>query len=106
MNWGFKWENIRVLTDGRDHEWFPTKDNILSAMKWLVEDARADDSLVFFCELAIYIPDWSAYLFQTLVMVHRNAILTVMRQTDGMKVGGEDPKECLSLTVCRSHCSC
>lgn len=53
VKWGFKWDNIQVLADAikdRSNERSPTKDNILNAMNWLVEDARAHDSLVFFCE--------------------------------------------------------
>ncbi|CAE6412347.1 unnamed protein product [Rhizoctonia solani] len=45
---GFKKENIIKLTDdaiGSDR--LPTKANIVSAMRWLVEDAKADDSLFF-----------------------------------------------------------
>jgi len=47
-SWGFKSENIVVLTDDtRDARRLPTKANILSAMKWLVKDAKAHDSLFF-----------------------------------------------------------
>lgn len=102
--WGFKPEDIIVLTDN-NRGFSPTKATILWAMNWLVKDAKAGDSLFFFCERTSYIPDWSAYIFQTLVMVRRSAILTAMRPTDGMKVGGGDRKKCLSLTVRRSHCS-
>ena len=58
-NWDFQWEDIRVYTDDTwDSERLPTKANILGAMKWLVKDAEAGDSLFFFCERTIYIPDW------------------------------------------------
>ena len=53
VKWGFKFDDIRVLADGikgGHYERLPTKDNILEAMEWLVEGARAHDSLVFFCE--------------------------------------------------------
>ena len=73
-------------------------------MKWLVRDARADDSLFFHCEAAVHISDRSAYDFQSLVMANSSVILTVMRLTERMKVGGEDHQEYLPLTVCRSHC--
>jgi len=47
-SWGFKPENIVVLTDDtRDPKRLPTKANILGAMKWLVKDAKAHDSLFF-----------------------------------------------------------
>ena len=54
-NWGFKWENIIVLTDDRA-ERLPTRDNILKAIEWLVGGAKANDSLFFHCARAIYIP--------------------------------------------------
>jgi len=47
-NWGFGKENIVVLTDDtRDPRRLPTKANIMGAMKWLVKDAKAHDSLFF-----------------------------------------------------------
>lgn len=47
-NWNFKSEDIFVLTDDtRDARRLPTKANILGAMKWLVKDAKAHDSLFF-----------------------------------------------------------
>ena len=50
-NWGFKSEDILVLTDDtRDSKRLPTKANILGAMKWLVKGAKAHDSLFFHCE--------------------------------------------------------
>lgn len=50
-NWKFKPEDILVLTDDtKDPKRLPTKANILSAMKWLVKDAKAHDSLFFHCE--------------------------------------------------------
>ena len=47
-NWNFKSEDIKVLTDDNPMK-LPTKDNILNAMKWLVKDAKAHDSLFFHC---------------------------------------------------------
>jgi hypothetical protein len=56
-SWGFKPENIVVLTDDtRDPKRLPTKANILGAMKWLVKDAKAHDSLFFHCQRVIYTP--------------------------------------------------
>jgi len=50
-NWGFKQEDIVVLTDdSRDSKRLPTKANIMGAMKWLVKGAKAHDSLFFHCE--------------------------------------------------------
>jgi len=47
-SWGFKSENIIVLRDDtQDPRRLPTKANILGAMKWLVKDAKAQDSLFF-----------------------------------------------------------
>jgi len=47
-NWGFKREDIIILTDdARDPRQLPTKANILGAMKWLVKGAKAHDSLFF-----------------------------------------------------------
>ncbi|KAF9647631.1 hypothetical protein BDM02DRAFT_3156037 [Thelephora ganbajun] len=47
-NWNFKPEDIVVLTDDtQDPRRLPTKANMLSAMKWLVRDAKAHDSLFF-----------------------------------------------------------
>ncbi|KAH8801276.1 peptidase C14 [Flagelloscypha sp. PMI_526] len=43
---GFKRSDIFLLTDDSKHpENLPTRKNILSAFKWLVRDARANDSL-------------------------------------------------------------
>lgn len=50
-NWNFKREDIVVLTDDtHDPRRLPTRANILGAMKWLVKDAKAQDSLFFHCE--------------------------------------------------------
>lgn len=50
-NWNFKPEDIFVLTDDtRDVKRLPTKANMLGAMKWLVKDAKANDSLFFHCK--------------------------------------------------------
>ncbi|KAI0721801.1 caspase domain-containing protein [Fomitopsis betulina] len=47
-NWGFKSENIFVLTDDAAYRHQqPTRGNILDAMRWLVQDASSHDSLVF-----------------------------------------------------------
>ena len=40
-----------ILTDDtKDPKRLPTKANMLNAMKWLVKDAKAHDSLFFHCE--------------------------------------------------------
>ncbi|KAF8757694.1 Peptidase C14 [Rhizoctonia solani] len=45
---GFRKENIVKLTDDTtETHSLPTKENIISAMRWLVEDAKPDDSLFF-----------------------------------------------------------
>ncbi|KAJ8481693.1 hypothetical protein ONZ45_g15228 [Pleurotus djamor] len=45
---GFKDRDILVLTDDRHNpKYIPTRENILSAMKWLVQTANCDDSLFF-----------------------------------------------------------
>ncbi|KAF8705336.1 Peptidase C14, partial [Rhizoctonia solani] len=45
---GFRKENIVKLTDDTtETHSFPTKENIISAMLWLVEDAKPGDSLFF-----------------------------------------------------------
>jgi hypothetical protein len=50
-NWNFKPEDIVVLTDDtHDPRRLPTRANILGAMKWLVKDSKAHDSLFFHCE--------------------------------------------------------
>jgi hypothetical protein len=47
-NYGFSEDNMMVLTDDHDDpELLPTRENIIHAMKWLVEDAQAGDSLFF-----------------------------------------------------------
>lgn len=47
-HYGFKPGDIVLLTDdGKSQRQRPTKRNIIDAMKWLVRDAQADDSLVF-----------------------------------------------------------
>ncbi|KAF9784616.1 caspase domain-containing protein [Thelephora terrestris] len=47
-HWKFKSQDIMVLTDdSRDPRRLPTKTNMLNAMKWLVKDAKAHDSLFF-----------------------------------------------------------
>jgi len=46
--WNFKSKDILVLTDDTsDPRRLPTKANILGAIKWLVKDAKAHDSLFF-----------------------------------------------------------
>lgn len=55
-SWGFKSEDIVILTDDvQDPRRLPTKANILGAMKWLVKDAKAHDSLFFHCKWATQI---------------------------------------------------
>ena len=44
-DYGF--EDIRVLTDEDDSPEWPTRDNMLDAMEWLVEDVQPGDSLFF-----------------------------------------------------------
>ncbi|KAF8520265.1 peptidase C14, caspase domain-containing protein [Hysterangium stoloniferum] len=47
-HFGYKQDDIVVLTDGnRDPRMNPTRANIIAAMKWLVKDARPNDSLFF-----------------------------------------------------------
>ncbi|KAF9408710.1 Ca(2+)-dependent cysteine protease [Podila epigama] len=42
---GFKEENIRVLTDDQvGTEWMPTRDNIFENLRWLIHDAKKNDS--------------------------------------------------------------
>ncbi|KAL1717523.1 caspase domain-containing protein [Schizophyllum commune] len=50
---GFEEANIRVLTDDETTPAHrkPTRDNILKAMRWLLEGAQQDDTLFFHCEL-------------------------------------------------------
>jgi hypothetical protein len=55
-NWNFEINEFCILTDDAKYPGgIPTKANILNAMKWLVEDARAGDSLFIHCECALYI---------------------------------------------------
>lgn len=54
--WNFKSQDIMILTDdNKDPKRLPTKANMLDAMKWLVKDAKAHDSLFFHCEWTIYV---------------------------------------------------
>ncbi|KAL1706126.1 caspase domain-containing protein [Schizophyllum commune] len=47
---GFKARDIVVLTDDNPHSRSrPTRQNMLDAMRWLVQDAQLDDSLFFHC---------------------------------------------------------
>jgi hypothetical protein len=47
---GFQKGDIVLLTDdAADARSHPTRRNILDAMRWLVRDARADDSLFLHC---------------------------------------------------------
>ncbi|KAL1762227.1 caspase domain-containing protein [Schizophyllum commune] len=50
---GFEEANIRVLTDEdtTTADMKPTRDNILKAMRWLLEGAQQDDTLFFHCKL-------------------------------------------------------
>ena len=42
---GFQEEHIRVLTDDQvGTKWMPTKENIIHNLKWLVKDAKKNDS--------------------------------------------------------------
>ncbi|CAG8513131.1 1060_t:CDS:2 [Funneliformis mosseae] len=46
--YGFREEDMVILTDNqKDKQRIPTKDNILKAMKWLVHDAKPNDSYFF-----------------------------------------------------------
>lgn len=45
---GFAEENIRVLTDDQvGTEWMPTRENIFRQLKWLIQDAKENDSYVY-----------------------------------------------------------
>ncbi|KAH6880031.1 caspase domain-containing protein [Thelonectria olida] len=46
-DFGYKREDIRILTDDQGPICQPTKQNILHAMGWLVKDAQPNDSLFF-----------------------------------------------------------
>lgn len=82
-----------MLTDDtRDRKRLPTKANILGAMKWLIKDAKANDSLFFHCELLVSPVDRSTHVFQTLATVGRSVTSTAMNLTDMMKVNGGDFK--------------
>jgi len=44
---GFAEENIHVLTDDQvGTQWMPTRDNIIRELKWLIRDAKKNDSYV------------------------------------------------------------
>ena len=46
--YGFELVNITILSDqAKDDRYLPTKENILTGMAWLVEDARTNDCLFF-----------------------------------------------------------
>jgi hypothetical protein len=48
----YKPENIMVLTDDNpDRSQHPTKQNMINAMQWLIQDAKCHDSLFFHCEI-------------------------------------------------------
>ena len=48
--YGFQKSNIILLSDdGTTSRQLPTRRNIIDAMKWLVRDAKPNDSLVFHC---------------------------------------------------------
>lgn len=44
--YGFEEEHMMILTDeqDKDSEFYPTRENILAAMSWLVADAEPNDS--------------------------------------------------------------
>jgi hypothetical protein len=47
---GFQSKNIALLTDdSKDPHKLPTRKHIMDAMYWLVNGAKADDSLFFHC---------------------------------------------------------
>ncbi|KAH6916790.1 metacaspase [Coprinopsis sp. MPI-PUGE-AT-0042] len=47
-HWDYNEEDVRVLTDDQqDPQSQPTKENIIEAAQWLVEDAQPDDALFF-----------------------------------------------------------
>ncbi|KAH9999166.1 caspase domain-containing protein [Russula compacta] len=48
-NLGFSGDEVRIMTDNSPCPWdYPTKDNILEAMRGLVHDAQPHDSLFFY----------------------------------------------------------
>ena len=79
-----------ILTDDQeDPKFIPTKQNILSAMQWLVSDAREDDSYVhrlgrIYSELTC--KDYLDSFFISVVMVVESRIWMVMRMTVTMKL--------------------
>ncbi|XP_057978367.1 metacaspase-1-like isoform X2 [Malania oleifera] len=47
-HFGFPADSIRVLTEEMDEDFIPTKANMERSLRWLVEDCKPGDSLVFY----------------------------------------------------------
>jgi hypothetical protein len=73
-----------LTDDAKDAGSLPTRDNILGAMKWLVKDARAHDSLFIHCKCSICPKPQFAYVF--LDSGHGGQI----KDNDGDEVDGYD----------------
>ena len=69
-----------ILTDdNKDPKRLPTKANILDAMKWLVKDAKAHDSLFFHCGWTVRPFASVSSFLQTLVTAGRSAVQAGMK---------------------------
>jgi hypothetical protein len=90
---GYRSSDVYLLTDepprftrdaeGWDSRLIPTKENMIRAMRWLVRDAKQDDSLFFHCK-ALLIPMSSFEFFtcgQTLGMEDKPRTWTETRST-------------------------
>lgn len=97
---GFAEENIRILTDDQvGTKWMPTRENIFHQLKWLIHDAKKNDSYVNtaaiprIMEVRENTIDGSLtqfIIFQTRYFLHYSGHGGQVRDLDGDETEGQD----------------
>ncbi|KAG2134190.1 caspase domain-containing protein [Suillus bovinus] len=92
--WNYAKEDIMVLTDEPyNMKYMPTRRNILSALRWLVEDAQPGDCLFFHCESRIRNSTKRLMMYPD--SGHGGRIIDLNgRRVDGHRVDGFEKGDC------------
>ena len=72
----YKAENITTLSDGGSGEPLPTKENIITAIRQLVDGAKEDDILFFHCTSAAHCVERPNHFEASPLSVFRIQVLT------------------------------
>ena len=87
--YGFQKSNIILLSDdGTTSRQLPTRRNIIDAMKWLVRDAKPNDSLVFHCAYFFFFLLYCIYFSVFLLGVTRYLVCLCVRLGSRWTSGG------------------